>query len=308
MKYSLYQESRKGGRAGNQDRIGYAYTPDTILTVLADGMGGHAKGEVAAQLFIDVVLSMFRKQAKPTLEDITDFLLDSIYTAHEAINHYADEHKMKDTPRTTCVICVVQSGKAFWAHVGDSRLYHFSTDGLVSRTRDHSAVQSLLDDGLIAEDEVNTHPDRNKLYNSVGGFILPNIELSAGVTLREGDVLLLATDGFWSELEPDEMLSTLRVYSLKQSLIQLMDHAEYWAGDHGDNLSVIALRCGEDMSDLDNRTLIGPGMEGFTTELEALAGKRLDHAQVMSDLEIDKAIEEIRQALQKHNLDKPDKP
>ncbi len=301
MKYSLYQESRIGGRSSNQDRIGYSYTSETIVMVLADGMGGHAKGEVAAQLLVDVVINLFKKLARPALEDITEFLLDSIYSAHDTINTYALEHKMKDTPRTTCVICIIHAGRAYWAHVGDSRLYHFSQGGLSFRTRDHSAVQQLLDDGLISQSEVNTHPERNKLLNSVGGFMLPNIELSAGVNLREGDILLLGTDGFWSELDPDEMLSILRIYSLKQALVQLLDHAEYRAGERGDNLSVIAMRCGDDMHDVDTKVLDGLGLDGFTTELRELSGKRLDQHPTMSDVDIDKAIEEIQNALLKHD-------
>lgn len=304
MKYSLYQESRKGSRQANQDRVGHAYTADTIVMVLADGMGGHAKGEVAAQLMVDMVLGMFKKLAKPALEDVTEFLLDSIYSAHETINEYAARHKMKDTPRTTCVTCVIQAGRAHWAHVGDSRLYHFSGGDLIARTRDHSAVQQLLDDGVISEDQVNTHPDRNKLFNSVGGFVLPNIELSAGVTLQEGDILLLSSDGFWSEFDPREILSTLRVYSLKQGLAQLMDHAEYRAGERGDNLSAITLRCGEDHKDTKADPLADLGLEGFTTELRELAGKNSGQQPAMSDLDIDKAIDEIRSALLKYNLDK----
>ena len=304
MKYSLYQESRIGGRAVNQDRVGHVYTTESICMVLADGMGGHARGEVAAQLLLDTALGMFEKQAKPHLDDITEFLLDSIYTAHETINEFALKNKLKDSPRTTCVVCVIQEGRAWWAHVGDSRLYHFSQDGLVSRTRDHSAVQHLVDDGLVSEDEINTHPDRNKLYNSVGGFILPNIELSPGVTLREGDVLLMGSDGFWAEFLPDEMLATLRVYSVRQAVTQMLEHAEFRAGEHGDNLSVVALRCGEDMQDLKTTTLSEFNLEGFTTELKALESK-VGHQPAMSDHDIDKAIDEINTALQKHNLDQP---
>lgn len=303
MKYSLYQESRKGGRPSNQDRVGHAYTAESICMVLADGMGGHARGEVAAQLLIDVVLGMFEKMAKPHLDDITEFLLDSVYTAHETINEYALKHKLKDSPRTTCVVCVVQGGRAWWSHVGDSRLYHFSLDGLVSRTRDHSAVQHLVDDGLVAEDEINTHPDRNKLYNSVGGYILPNIELSPGVTLQAGDVLLMGSDGFWAEFQPDEMLATLRVYSLRQAVIQMLEHAEFRAGEQGDNLSAVALRCGDDLQDIKADSLSDLGLDGFTTELKALETK-VGQQPAMSDHDIDKAIEEIRSALLKHNLDK----
>jgi serine/threonine protein phosphatase PrpC len=303
MKYSLYRESRKGGRQNNQDRIGYSYTPDTILMVLADGMGGHAKGDVASQLLVDTVLDLFTKMAKPRLDDITEFLLDGIYTAHEAINTYASEHKMKDTPRTTCVVCVIQVGRAYWAHVGDSRLYHFSRDDLIFRTRDHSVVQRLLDEGAISEDEVSSHPDRNKLMNSVGGFMLPNIELSTGVALREGNLLLLCSDGFWSELNSDEILATLRVYPLKKSVAQLLDHAEYRAGPQGDNLSVIALRCGEDVQAAEVKTLDAFGLNGFTTELRDISEKGYPHSS-MSDVDIDKAIEEIQTALLKFNLDK----
>jgi len=304
MKYSLYQESRKGGRPMNQDRVGHAYTPEAIVMVLADGMGGHSRGEVAAQLLVDSVLGMFDRLAKPLIDDITEFLLDSVYMAHEAINEFALKHKLKDSPRTTCVICLIQGGRAWWAHVGDSRLYHFGVDGLNSRTRDHSSVQHMVDEGLIGEDQINTHPERNRLLNSVGGFILPNIELSPGATLHEGDVLLLASDGFWAEFLPDEMLATLRGHSLKQGIVQMLEHAEFRAGAHGDNLSVVALRCGEDVQEVKTNTLSDLGLDGFTTELRELEGRRAGQQPAMSDGEIEKAIEEIRSALSKHNLDK----
>lgn len=302
MKYSLYQESRKGGRQSNQDRVGHAYTSDAICMVLADGMGGHARGEVAAQLLLDVVLGMFEKLAKPRIADIAEFLLDGIYAAHDTINQYATDHRLSDTPRTTSVVCVIQDGQAWWAHVGDSRLYHFGPDGLMSRTRDHSAIQHLIDDGLASEDEINSHPERNKLYNSVGGFILPHIELSPGAVLGEGDVLLMASDGFWSQFQPDEMLATLRVYPIRMAVNQLLEHAEFRAGAHGDNLSVVALRCGEDRPALKDDTLSDFKLEGFTTELRALGDKVGQPA--MSDRDIDQAIEEIQAALLKHNLDK----
>lgn len=304
MKYSLYQESRKGGRAANQDRVGHAYTAEAICMVLADGMGGHARGEVAAQLLVDSVLGLFNKMAGPALDDIVEFLLDGIYAAHDQINEFAHAQKLKDIPRTTCVVCVVQEGRAWWAHVGDSRLYHFRRDGLASRTRDHSAVQHLVDEGLATEDEINFHPDRNKLYNSVGGFVLPNIELSSGVTLREGDVLLMASDGFWAEFQPDEMLASLRSQVLRAAVIRMLDQAEFRAGKQGDNLSVVALRCGPEPRAAVEAAGDDFGLDGFTTELRELEGLS-PHAPLLSDLEIDNAVEEIRTALLKYKLDKP---
>lgn len=305
MKYSLYQESRKGGRANNQDRVGHTYTAQTICMVLADGMGGHARGEVAAQLLVDEVLGAFERSAKPHLDEIPEFLLDCIYGAHTVINDYAHKNRLKDTPRTTAIVCVVQDQRAWWAHVGDSRLYHFGPDGMISRTRDHSAVQSLIDEGLLTEEEAATHPERNKLYNSVGGPVLPDIELSPAVALHDGDVILLSSDGFWAEFRPDEMSATLRVYSLRQAVAQMLEHAEFRAGLHGDNLSVVALRCGEDVQDIKTNTLAGFEMDGFTTELQQAFDARTAADQpAMSDREIDQAIEEIQAALNKHQLDK----
>ena len=132
MKYVVYQASRRGGRPYNEDRVAYAYTPEALVMVLADGMGGHSNGEIASQLTVQVITSLFQSRAKPVLPDMSSFLLDGIYAAHDAINEYALRKRMPDPPRTTCVVCVVQKGMACWAHVGDSRLYHFSRrDALV---------------------------------------------------------------------------------------------------------------------------------------------------------------------------------
>lgn len=292
MKFSLYQESRRGGRRTNQDRVGHARTQAAICMVLADGMGGHVRGEVAAQFMVDTLLGRFARLARPRLDDIAEFLLEAIYTAHDEINLYAQQHGLKDSPRTTCVACVVQDDQAWWAHVGDSRLYHFGAEGLVSRTRDHSAVQRLVDRGLMAEADMLDHPDRNKLYNSVGGDQSPSIELSHGVALQEGDLLLLASDGAWAELRPDEMLAALRGHSLREAADQLLTEAGARAGEHGDNLTLAVLRCGEDLPDRHPRDEAGP--HGFTTEL-------LAPGQAPDALDIDAAIAEMQAVLNQHN-------
>lgn len=300
MKYVVYQASRKGGRPYNEDRVAYAYTSEALLMVLCDGMGGHNQGDMASQLTVQVITGLFQARAKPTLNDLGAFLLDGIYAAHDAINEYAMRKRMADPPRTTCVVCVVQRGMACWAHVGDSRLYHFSRRALLSRTRDHSAVQQLVDEGLLGEEQMGVHPDRNKLYNSVGGYMLPDIELEQPVKLQEGDVLLLCTDGLWPELTPAEMLSTLRAYPLERAVKHMMDHAEFRAGQYGDNLSVVALRFGEERFDQDELVLGDDlGLDGFTTQLQRL-GIRAQAESVATDSDIDRAVAEIRAALDKY--------
>lgn len=301
MKYVVYQASRCGGRPYNEDRVGYAYTSEALLMVLADGMGGHARGEIASQLTVQVITGLFNARAKPVLTDMAAFLLDGIYAAHDAINEYAMRHKLPEPPRTTCVVCVVQKGHACWAHVGDSRLYHFNRYALKSRTHDHSAVQQLVDDGLLDEDQMGVHPDRNKLYNSVGGYMLPDIELEDPVKLGDGDVLYLCTDGVWSELSAREMHSTLRAYPLERAVKNMLDHAEFRAGQYSDNLSTVAMRYGEEK--FDDEELVQAddlGLDGFTTQLKRLGNKEMEEL-AGSDYELERALAEIQTALARNN-------
>jgi serine/threonine protein phosphatase PrpC len=299
MKYVVYQASRKGGRAYNEDRVAYAYTSDAMVMVLCDGMGGHARGEVAAQLTAQVIVGLFQNRAQPMMGDLPTFLLDGIYAAHDAINEYAMRKRLPETPRTTCVVCVVQKGMACWAHVGDSRLYHFNRHGLVSRTRDHSAVQQLVDDGLIAEEDMRIHPDRNKLYNSVGGFGLPDIELGTVTRLQSGDTLLMCTDGVWPELSAQEMFSTLRAYPLEKAVKNMMDHAEFRGGKDCDNLSVVAMRYGEEHFKVEELIQENDlSLDGFTTQLNKLGARTVPS---IKDQDLDQAMAEIQAALDKYN-------
>ena len=146
----------------------------------------------------------------------------------------------------------------------------------MSRTRDHSAVQQLVDDGLIQEEDMRIHPDRNKLYNSVGGFALPDIELSQPTRMHAGDTLLLCTDGVWPELNTTEMFATLRAYPLDKAVKNMLDHAEYRGGKDCDNLSMVAMRYGDERFKTDE--LIPEddlSLDGFTTQLNKLGAKTM---------------------------------
>src|SRR4029450_6910148 len=110
MKFSIYQESRQGPRKSNQDRVAYCYSRDSLCMVIADGMGGHLHGEVAAQIATQFIAEAFQREAQPRIADPFKFLLDSIINAHHAIVDYANVRSLLETPRTTCVACVVQDG------------------------------------------------------------------------------------------------------------------------------------------------------------------------------------------------------
>jgi serine/threonine protein phosphatase PrpC len=209
--------------------------------VVCDGMGGHLRGDVAAQYVIEHIGRAFRASAAPKLKDPADFLMKSILGAHKGLNDFAATYKLPETPRTTVVAAIVQDGKASWAHVGDSRLYLIRGDSVVARTMDHSHVQALVDRGIITADEACVHPDRNKIYNCIGQNTVPRIDVQKGIPLKKGDRLVLCSDGLWGPLNDETMTRVMHRAPIHVALPMLMDFAEAWAGREADNLSVVSM-------------------------------------------------------------------
>ena len=103
MRFTIFQESRKGAREVNQDRIAYTYSRETLLLVIADGMGGHVGGEIAAQIAVRLFIERFQQEAKPILRNPLKFMQETMLRAHAALGSYASQFSMLETPRTTCV-------------------------------------------------------------------------------------------------------------------------------------------------------------------------------------------------------------
>lgn len=246
MKFSIFQESRIGKRRSNQDRMNYSYTRDALLMVVADGMGGHLHGELAAQLAVQTLSAAFKQQARTRLADPLQFLSRTLSQAHLAINLHTSQHGLRDAPRTTCIACVVQDNAAHWAHIGDSRLYVIREAGILAQTRDHSHVKMLLEQGKIDAAAAARHPARNLVYSCLGGPNPPEIEFSRKTPLQKGDVIALCTDGLWSpfsdEAQSPTLAHTLATLSPMQAVPQLLDQAEQLAGAHCDNLTLLAMR------------------------------------------------------------------
>jgi serine/threonine protein phosphatase PrpC len=304
MKFSIFQESRKGARKANQDRIGYCYSRESLLLVVADGMGGHLHGEVASQIAVQFLTETFQREAKPTLNDPFEFLLKNIVNAHHALVDYATVRGLLETPRTTCVACIVQDGIAHWAHVGDSRLYHIRDGRIITQTKDHSRVQMLVDAGRIREEAIAAHPDRNKIFNCLGAMTPPQVDLSRKSVLHQGDTLLLCTDGVWGPLSGKLIAGALLNSDIAKAMPHLLDTAEQRAGKDSDNLSLVAMTWTDSAKvraegEVSTQTL---ELGAFTTQVEDF-GKE-EHKD-LTDEEIERAITEIRDAIRKHTPQKP---
>lgn len=243
MRFSIYQDSRCGRRPMNQDRVAYCYSRAALVMVLADGMGGHAGGEVAAEILARHVVRRFQLEARPELDDAALFLSRAFTGAHHAILDHAWAHRLPDPPSTTAVACVVQRGQAHWAHAGDSRAYLLRAGTVRLRTRDHSWVRKLVDQGAIGSEAAAHHPARNRIYSCLGGHQSPQIDGSPALTLENGDVVLLCSDGVWDPLGDDGIAQMLEgAAEFEAGMRALMDEAERRAGATADNLSAIAMR------------------------------------------------------------------
>jgi len=304
MKFTIYQESRVGKRTSNQDRMAHCYSRDALLMVIADGMGGHLHGEVAAQIAVQFITEAFQREAQPALLDPFLFLSKGLLNAHHAIADYAAERRLEEAPRTTCVVCVVQESVAYWAHAGDSRLYMVRAGRVTACTRDHSRVQLMLDQGLIDEKAAATHPARNRIYSCLGGNQPPQIEFSRKTPLLEGDVLALCTDGAWGPLSTDMIARTLNGANLMQAVPKLMSDAEILGGETCDNLSMIALRWEDNYGQGGPDSVMTQSLPigGFTTEIRGFSEARVPEGVTdLTDEEIEQAIQEISTAIKKYS-------
>jgi serine/threonine protein phosphatase PrpC len=270
--------------------------------VVADGMGGHHYGEIAAQIAIQTLADTFQREARPLLGDPFRFLQKSMTNAHHAILDYTARHRLKDTPRTTCVACVVQDNVAYWAHAGDSRLYLMRAGKVVAQTKDHSRIRLMIEEGMISEAQAEVHPDRNKIYSCLGSPTAPEIEFSRKTPLDHGDILLLCTDGLWGVTSGDLMAVALKGANLIQALPMLLSQAEVKGGAHGDNLSAVAVRWEESYVEDASSAISTLTMtqDEVTTRLEEF-GRNPAYKSDLSDDEIEKAIDEIRSAIDKFN-------
>lgn len=302
MKFTIYQNSLQGPRQYNQDRLGYSYSKDALLLVVADGMGGHKHGELAAELAIKTMTDAFQNLATPTLPSPAKFLIEHIQQIHDKIEQLMLDRQMLESPRTTIVAAIVQRGILYCAHVGDSRLYHFRDGHLLFRTEDHSVVQSLYKKGIISKADMTQHPYRHKVHNCLGGHVTPKIDLSDRHELMEGDTVLLCTDGVWGAVDDAEIKNIMNHPMISDNIAALLNKAESVSQEQGDNMSAIGLQWGDKQSDGLAVSTITMPLGATTTIINPVTSQGLSDVFAPIDLtndEIESNIEEIQEALRR---------
>lgn len=244
MRIEYAKVSALGDRKDNQDRAAVVVAEDAALMLVFDGMGGHSDGALAAETGLKVVQDMFTACSLPVL-DPQGFLYTALAKAHDEVVMLGAEVAIDFRPRATCAVCLVQEKGSFWAHIGDSRIYQMRAGKLVSRSRDHSHVEVLIQEGAITEEEALDHPMRNFVECCIGGDApVPDMSITAMQPLHEGDVLLACSDGLWSGISDEELseIATRPGTSLADNLKALSVKALTANAPYSDNTTGTALR------------------------------------------------------------------
>lgn len=235
MQIQIYGYTNIGDRSENEDSFTYEQLSDNCMyATVCDGLGGHGGGKAASQITVNSLAQCRVNYSLPTEEQIRGWLDQANQQILERRN---DARHMK----TTATALFVQDNTAVWAHIGDSRIYHYYNGDLVDFTKDHSVCQVAVAMGQITRRDIPSHPDRSKLLKVVGeNTISP--EVHAPVTLEPGQhAFLLCSDGLWERLQEDEiMLDLNKSVSPDQWVFNLRCRAQMRKYSDVDNNTAVA--------------------------------------------------------------------
>jgi len=231
-----------GDRKEQQDRVTllpHPTRPGMLLAVLADGMGGHTGGAMAAEQIIHKAGTSFEVYA-PASESPKEILRNIIDEAHIVIK--LTRFTSEQDPHSTACVLLFQPTRVDWAYCGDSRIYHFRGDKLISKTMDHSYVNELVRLGRISVEEAETHPQKNVLLGCLGSERPPTIDFGETSPLADQDIFLLCSDGLWGYFSDAELGGVLAAHQPRAAAEILIQRARDRAHGGGDNCSLAIIK------------------------------------------------------------------
>ena len=228
-------------RSNNEDAL--FVIPEDKVYMVADGLGGHSSGEVASRQTVCILADYIKENPISAVKDkdaICSYIVDAIKNVNETIWKLANSQDEYKNMATTLVFVYIVRRNAYIANVGDSRAYLLRDDKLTQLTEDHSIVADMVTAGQLSREEARLHPDRNQLTRAVGAEkeVVPNVH---EIKLKRNDLILLCTDGLYSELDDTQIADILsRTKSMSEICTDLVTEA-YRAGG-GDNITVVCLK------------------------------------------------------------------
>lgn len=231
-----------GDRREQQDRaviFPHPTRPGLLLAVVADGMGGHTGGAIAAEQVVHRAQQSFSMYA-PGSETAVELLRGMIEEAHLIIK--LTRFTSEQDPHSTATILMLQPGRVDWAFCGDSRVYHFRGGRLVSRSSDHSMVGELVRQGVITEEQSRTHPQRNLLMYCLGDEREPKVDFGRAEPLTGDDAFVLCSDGLWGYFTDEELGRVVHGLNPRAAAEKLIEAARVRARGGGDNISLVIIK------------------------------------------------------------------
>lgn len=229
----------KGSRRNNEDSVGRYELNNEYCFIVADGLGGHERGEVASKLAVEVTGEIFEKSGYDEY-----FLREAFELSQERLLDKQEKEDAHDELKTTLTILVIGRESIGWGHVGDSRIYRFKGKKVLSQTLDHSVPQMLVKIGEITEKDIRNHPDRSRLLKVLGvEWDRPKYDIVEGVPIEEGDSYLMCSDGFWELIDEKQMIACMKKAKTVDEWMSYMKEIVIATGEgrNMDNFSAIAV-------------------------------------------------------------------
>lgn len=244
-KTELASVSIVGDREVNEDYCASFARGRAATLIVCDGMGGSERGDIASRGFGEAVLA--RAQVLllgkySTRDDARIMLTRAFELGAQGLREAVAANSPGADSKTTAVVAVALPTVIAVGHLGDSRACLVTEQGLAWRTRDHSLVQMLVEEGEVAEADMGTHPDQGKLFKFIDADRDDPPSVQVYDPLHQGQVLLLCSDGFWEYTPPRDMAQLCRTDNLQGTLTALADTACERAAGRSDNVTAVALR------------------------------------------------------------------
>ena len=231
MNIDLSYYSGIGKRKNNEDAVSVLENTNGLLAIVADGLGGMENGEIASKQAVKVMNDTLGT-GRVSAEAMEAGIIKANREIYLLQRYYPGAH-------STIAAVWLEENFAFAMHVGDTRIYQFRDDNVIYQSVDHSMAQMAALSGELKQEEIRTHKERNRLFRALGDSEAPKVAEKL-LEIREGDRLLICSDGFWEKILETEMIATAKQTKNAEDWLRLMRaRAEPAANDNNTAVAIV---------------------------------------------------------------------